>query len=68
GTRASGKFKELLDDFKAGGGANALTKALKLCASEVAKGADVLDISADGIAGDGSNRGSKSAMSKFCAL
>ena len=41
---------------------------MELCALDVTQGADVLDICLDGVASDGSNRGSKILMSKFTAL
>lgn len=67
-TRAYGKFKELVDDFKSNGRQSSLRQAVDLCATDVASGADVLDICLDGVASDGSNRGSKILMSKFTAL
>jgi len=67
-TRAYGKFKELMDDFKSNGRSSSLSKALDLCAADNDCGADVLDICVDGVANDGTNRGSKVLMNKFTTL
>lgn len=67
-TRAYGKFKELMDDFKSNGRHCSLSKAVDLCALDCESGADILDICVDGIANDGSNRGSKTLMNKFTTL
>lgn len=67
-TRAFGKFKELMDDFKSNGRSTSLSKALDLCAADSDNGADILDICVDGVANDGSNRGSKVLMTKFTTL
>lgn len=67
-TRAFGKFKELIDDFKSNGRSTSLSKAVDLCATDSDNGADILDICVDGVANDGSNRGSKVLMNKFTTL
>ena len=67
-TRASDGFKALVDDFKAKKDPASLTKALEVCAEDAEKGADILDICVDGIANDGSNRGSKAVFRKFVEM
>eukprot|EP00439_Symbiodinium_sp_Y106_P056673 s3839_g7.t5 len=67
-TRASDGFKALVDDYKAKKDPASLKKALEVCAEDAEKGADILDICVDGIANDGSNRGSKAVFRKFVEM
>ena len=67
-TRASDGFKALVDDYKAKKDPACLSKAVDVCAQDAEKGADILDVCVDGIANDGSNRGSKAVFGKFVEM
>eukprot|EP00931_Biecheleriopsis_adriatica_P062379 TRINITY_DN3757_c0_g1_i1.p1 TRINITY_DN3757_c0_g1~~TRINITY_DN3757_c0_g1_i1.p1 ORF type:complete len:2077 (+),score=489.19 TRINITY_DN3757_c0_g1_i1:77-6307(+) len=67
-TFSSGKFKQLIDDYLATNEEAKLKEALEVCAAQVEKGADVLDICVDGLASDGTFRPRRGVMKKVVEL
>jgi len=67
-TLGSLSFKRRIDDYRATKHDEQLLQALKLCAAQCEKGADLLEVGVDAVATDGTAKGGKGVMSRFAEM
>lgn len=64
----SARFKRLVDAFKATGDMRQLRRAVEVCASQCARGADVIELNLDSDSVDGTPLAGRGALGKFVRL